>query len=86
MTIILDDNQRATRKLDVGCLRLRIGSGQKIFKIRKNASYQVFKNLDRMRFIMEIFTSFSPQIEFLPRLSTYGKAMLTWFEEIFKEY
>ena len=34
----------------------------------KNASYQVFKNLDRMPFIMERFTGISPQIESLPSL------------------
>ena len=35
---------------------------------------------------MERLTEFSPQIEFLPSLHIYGKAKLTWFEEIFEEY
>ena len=38
------------------------------FQNQKNASYQVFINLDRMCFIMESFTGFSPQTEFLPSL------------------
>ena len=45
------------------------------FQNQKNASYQVFINLDRMRFIMESFTGFSPQTEFLPRL--FFKAFLS---------
>jgi len=40
-----------------------------------------------MRFIVGIFISFSPEIEFLPSLNhTYSKATLTRFEEIFEEY
>ena len=38
-------------------------------------------------FIVGIFISFSPEIEFLPSLNhTYSKATLTRFEEIFEEY
>ena len=38
-------------------------------------------------FIVGIFISFSPEIEFLTSLNhTYGKATLTRFEEIFEEY
>ncbi|WP_226959646.1 hypothetical protein [Streptococcus pneumoniae] len=78
------------------------------------------KKLDTMRFIVGRFTSFSSEIELLPKIflysikikvqtrklaagcskhcfevvdetdgvsnHTYGKATLTWFEEIFEEY
>ncbi|CJO78982.1 N-ethylammeline chlorohydrolase [Streptococcus pneumoniae] len=78
------------------------------------------KKLDTMRFIVGRFTSFSTEIELLPKIflysmkikvqtrklaagcskhcfevvdetdgvsnHTYGKATLTWFEEIFEEY
>ena len=29
---------------------MSLEAGQKVFKIKKNVSYQVFKNLDMMRF------------------------------------
>ena len=35
---------------------------------KKNAYYQVFKNLDNMRYIIEKFTQFHFQIEFFPSL------------------
>ena len=35
---------------------------------QKKVSYQVFKTLDRMRFIMKRFSKCYPQSEFLPRL------------------
>ncbi|EFL64704.1 hypothetical protein CGSSpBS455_07845 [Streptococcus pneumoniae BS455] len=40
-------------------------AGQKSLQNRKKAAYRVFKNLDRMSFIMESLIGFSPQIEFL---------------------
>ena len=50
-------SRRRIRRIMKG---LNLETGQ-----NKNASYQVFKNLDRMLFIMERFTGFSPQIESL---------------------
>ena len=40
----------------------------KVFKIKKRILSGV-ENLDNMRFIVERFTSFSPEIEFLPNFS-----------------
>jgi hypothetical protein len=40
-------------------------AGQKIFKIKKRIISGI-ENLDTMRFIVGRFTSFSPEIEFLP--------------------
>ena len=45
------------------CLKLRVWA--KSLQHHKTASYQVFKNLDMMRFIIERLTEFSSQIEFL---------------------
>ena len=53
----------------------------------KNVSYQVFKNLDMMRFYYgKIDWSFSSNWVFAQFLQTYSKERLTWFEEIFQEY
>ena len=44
---------------------------KKVFKIKKRI-ISGLENLDTMRFIVGRFTSFSPEIEFLPNFSFYG--------------
>jgi len=66
--VILNENQRAKRKLAAGCSKHSFEVADRTDEVSSKHSFEVVDRTDEVS------------------NHTYGKATLTWFEEIFEEY